>query len=126
MTIGQIARLANVNVETIRYYESLKLIPKPGVRPSGYREYDKSYIEKINYIKKAKELGFTLKEIRELFRFNESRDVCELAEKKLHEANQKIAEYKYLTNKLQKLIKACPNSGTINECSIIKSIKKNN
>jgi len=124
MTIGQLAKLTNVNVETIRYYESLKLISKPNSKPSGYRIYTNEYVDRINYIKKAKELGFTLKEIKDILRFDDCEDLYELTGRKLDETQKKIEFYTQLNKKLSFLLKTCPKSGTINNCSIIKSISK--
>ena len=66
MTTGQLAKIAEVNIETVRYYERRGLIPKPRRRESGYREYPEETVERIRFIKHAKVLGFSLKEIGEL------------------------------------------------------------
>ena len=66
MRIGEVARRSGVGVETIRYYEREGLLPEPERRPSGYRQYDGSTVERLEYIRRAKDLGFTLKEIGEL------------------------------------------------------------
>jgi MerR family copper efflux transcriptional regulator len=66
LTIGRVARLAEVGVETIRFYERQGLIQEPPRRESGYRQYPKDTIQRVRFIKRAKDLGFTLKEIREL------------------------------------------------------------
>ncbi len=66
LTIGKVAKRAQVNVETVRYYERRGLIPQPPRRESGYRRYSQDTVARIQFIKRAKELGFTLKEISEL------------------------------------------------------------
>jgi len=66
MTIGKLAKRAGVGVETIRFYERKGLLPEPPRRYSGYREYPESAIDRVRFIRRAKELGFTLKEIGEL------------------------------------------------------------
>src|SRR5438105_2930375 len=66
MKIGEIATRSGVGIETIRYYERERLLLEPERRPSGYRQYDESSLERLEYIRRAKELGFTLAEIREL------------------------------------------------------------
>lgn len=124
MTIGQLAKTTSVNVETIRYYENIKLISKPKSRQSGYRIYTNEYIDRINYIKKAKELGFTLKEIKDILRFDDCEDLYELTGKKLDETKKKIEFYNQLNKRLKFLLKTCPKSGTIKNCSVIKSITK--
>ena len=125
MTIGQLAKLTNVNIQTIRYYENLKLIPKPKSEYSKHRVYTNEYIDKINYIKKAKELGFTLKEIKDILRFDDCEDLYELTGRKLNETQKKLELYYQLTKRLKSLLKTCPKSGNIENCSIIKSISKN-
>lgn len=122
MTIGQLAKITDVNIQTIRYYENLKLIAKPISKYSKHRVYTNEYIDRINYIKKAKELGFTLKEIKEIIEFDNCEDLHELTERKLNETQKKLELYTQLTIKLKSLLKTCPKSGSIENCSIIKSI----
>lgn len=66
LTIGKVARLAEVGVETIRFYEREGLIEEPSRGESGYRQYPKETIQRLRFIKRAKDLGFTLREIKEL------------------------------------------------------------
>lgn len=66
LTIGEVARLAGVNVQTVRYYERRGLLDTPARRSSGYREYDAAAVERLRFIRRAQELGFTLTEISEL------------------------------------------------------------
>lgn len=66
LTIGQLAKNAGVNIETIRYYERRGLIPEPPRRESGYRQYSPEFVTRIQFIKRAQELGFSLNEIAEL------------------------------------------------------------
>ncbi len=66
MKIGEVARRSGVGVETIRYYEREGLLLEPERRPSGYQQYDESTVGRLEYIRQAKDLGFTLAEIREL------------------------------------------------------------
>lgn len=66
MKIGEVAKRSSIGIETIRYYEREGLLLEPERRPSGYRQYDESTVERLEYIRRAKELGFTLAEIKEL------------------------------------------------------------
>lgn len=66
LTIGQLATAAQVNIETIRYYERRSLLPEPPRTPAGYRQYDRDAVRRVRFIKRAQDLGFTLKEIDEL------------------------------------------------------------
>jgi MerR family transcriptional regulator, copper efflux regulator len=69
LLIGQLARSANVGVETIRFYERSGLLGEPTRRRSGYRMYDQHAVTRLNFIRRAKQLGFTLSEIKELLAF---------------------------------------------------------
>ena len=66
LRIGEVSKRANVGIETIRYYEREGLLSEPERKPSGYRQYDEAVIARLQFIRRAKELGFTLGEIREL------------------------------------------------------------
>ena len=66
LSIGEVAKEAGVGVETVRFYEREGLVPEPGRRPSGYRQYPPDTVRRIRFVQRAKELGFTLREIREL------------------------------------------------------------
>lgn len=71
MRIGELARLGDVNPKTIRYYESIGLLPEPARTPSGYRDYDESYVDRLTFIRTAQRLGVTLDEVREILTFRE-------------------------------------------------------
>ena len=75
LTIGKVAGLAGVGVETIRFYEREGLIDEPPRRASGYRQYPMNTADRVRFIKSAKELGFTLKEIKELLSSKRLRDI---------------------------------------------------
>jgi DNA-binding transcriptional MerR regulator len=66
MLIGQVAAAAAVNVQTLRYYERVGLLPRPARRASGYRTYTRDTVQRVRFIKRAQELGFTLGEIADL------------------------------------------------------------
>lgn len=124
MTIGQLAKKTDLSVQTIRYYENLNLLPKPKTKESKFRIYDNSYINKLNLIKRAKELNFTLSEIKSIIGFDECSDMNKLASAKLDNIKNKINNYKALEKKLKQLLKVCPNAGSVENCSIIRSINK--
>ncbi|MDQ3019005.1 MAG: MerR family transcriptional regulator [Bacteroidota bacterium] len=124
MTIGQLAKKTNVSIDTIRYYEQLKLLPKPKRNEKGYRIYTEDYRDKIEYILRSKELGFTLKEIREILTLKDCEDLFELTSLKIKEVDDKIKKYNQLIKKLKLLLRKCPSKGSIKHCSIMKSILK--
>ena len=99
MTRGELAEKVDVNPETLRYYERKALIPKPRRSDGGFRLYDESYVDRLHFIKRAKELGFTLSEIKDLLelRVGEDatcRDVRAQAERKLEEVETRIHDLK--------------------------------
>jgi Hg(II)-responsive transcriptional regulator len=127
--VGQLAGEAGINVETIRYYEKLKLLPKPKRKESRYRIYDETDLKRLLFIKRAKELGFTLKEIKELMELkidSEAKcgDVKHLTEHKLNDVNNRIRDLKTIKSVLVKLINQCVNEEvSSDECPILESIK---
>ncbi len=127
LTIGKLAKAANVNVETIRYYQRIGLIAEPRRPETGYRLYPAAYIERIGFIKRAKELGFTLDEIRELMSLDEKR--CEearsIAENKRDIIRERIQDLQAINRELNRLISACKHSENNQQrCAMIASLKK--
>ncbi|KRG13407.1 MerR family transcriptional regulator [Virgibacillus soli] len=129
LTIGQVAKEANVNIETIRYYERRELISEPPRTESGYRKFPQEVIEDIKFIKRTQDLGFTLKEIKNLlaasndgnFRSEEMRD---FATSKMKEIETKIHDLQQMKTLLEALAEKCPGSGASKaECPIIKNFK---
>ncbi len=128
--VGQLAKEVGINVETVRYYEKIKLLPKPKRRESKYRVYDETDLKRLLFIKRAKELGFTLKEIKELFSLridSEAKcgDVKHLTEHKLQDIDNKINDLKKIRSVLVKLINQCVNEEvSSDECPILEVIDK--
>ena len=125
MTIGQLAKKAKVNVETVRYYERRGLIPKPPRRDSGYRQYSQDIVARIQFIKHTQELGFSLKEISELLslRVNPDTtrgDVKRRAEAKITVIEEKIRDLQNIKRALTKLASLCSGKGPTSECPIIE------
>lgn len=127
MTIGRLAELAGVNIDTVRYYERNGLLPPPLRRPSGYREYRPADVDRLRFIRRAKELGFTLAEITELLSLSAERgggvkEVKRKAEARLAEVKRKIGELKRVQRGLEKLIDACPGHGDLQSCPIVAAL----
>ncbi len=126
-TISWIASYAGVTVDTIRVYERQGLIDVPGRRPNGYRHYPKSSIERVNFIKWAQVLGFTLKEIKELLSIERSSrsSACEKAcyqvDLKINVIESKIIALMHLKDALTGVKNACDKTG--NTCPIIKALE---
>lgn len=127
-TIGALARQAGVAIDTIRYYEREQLLPPPVRRPSGYREYDAQAVERVRFIRRAKDLGFSLQEIRDLLALESDRDhgvqgIKQRASKRLDELNQRIAEMTETRDLLSRLVEACPGEGAPECCPILSSMR---
>ena len=127
MNIGRLAELAQVNIDTIRYYERQKLLPPAARTASGYRQYTRSDLERLRFILRSKELGFTLAEIGDLLsltrdRQSDMRGVKHKAEQRLEQVEQKIAELRRVKRGLRKLIDACPGQGDLEGCPIVAAL----
>jgi MerR family copper efflux transcriptional regulator len=127
-SIGQLARVSGVGVETIRYYEREGLIPEPPRRASGYREYPQDILSRLQFILRAKELGFSLKDIRELLELRVApgtscADVRERAEAKIAEVREKLDMLRQMESALVKLTAACRGRGPQSSCPIIEILE---
>jgi Hg(II)-responsive transcriptional regulator len=125
---GELARQAEVNIQTLRFYERLGLLPVPPRRASGYREYPLEAVELVRFIKRAQDLGFSLREVKELLDLREvSRascgDVVVLARRKVEEIDAKISDLRSMRAALTKLLKNCTGTGPIAQCPIIESLE---
>ena len=126
MRIGAAAEQAGVNVQTLRYYERRGLLPQPPRRESGYREFPDAAVRAVRFIKRAQDLGFTLDEVEELLtlRNDKRRDrarVRAVAEHRIREIDQKIAELQAIKRALGHLVHCC-RDGTTLECPIIEAL----
>ncbi len=127
MKIGEVARAAGLGIDTIRFYEREGLIEAPDRRPSGYRDYTSDAVVSLRFIKRAKELGFSLKEIAELLRLESHAgttpaDVRKRAEVKLVDLEQRIQALQRMRRSLRKLVDACPGKGPLTGCSILRAL----
>jgi Hg(II)-responsive transcriptional regulator len=127
MNIGQLARQAGVPIDTVRYYERQRLIPEPARSASGYRQYAHDDVTRLNFIRRAKTLGFTLEEIGELMAIsgNYSNDMNEMkqkASKKLEVVEHRLAELARMRDALRGLVDACPGHGPLATCPIMAAL----
>ncbi len=126
-TIGAIALQAGIGIDTIRYYERAGLLPEPRRRASGYRDYGPDTVERLRFIRRAKDLGFTLDEIRELLALSNDRErgvesVKRRAETRLGEVEHGIRELQRVKRGLRQLIDACPGRGALEQCPILRAL----
>ncbi len=129
MTTSQLARESNVNLETIRYYERRGLIPKPPRNASGYRQYSQEDIARTKFIKRAQALGFSLKEILEIFSLRMEPgttcgDIKARVEAKIDEVEQKIADLRQMREALLNLVSKCTGKGPVGKCPILEILNK--
>ena len=122
MTIGRLAKVLGVNVETIRYYQRRGLIEEP-LRPmTGYRKYPAHTIARMNFIRRAQQLGFSLADVEKLIQLEHGRNCREvrlIAEGKYTVLERQIAELERMRRNLQKLIDACKSNRSRKTCPII-------
>lgn len=126
--IGAVAREAGVGIETVRFYERQGLLAEPERKASGYRQYDKGAIETLLFIKRAKELGFTLKEIKGLLALRldsaaTRADVRQQAQDKVADIEARIADLEKMRDTLLVLIKQCNGLGKLSGCPIIEAMQ---
>jgi len=124
LTIGRLATKARVGVETIRYYQERGLLPIPH-SSGGYRQYPIALVDRIRFIKRAQELGFSLDEISELLRLDEKidrRTIRNIANKKIGITQQKIEDLTRMKSTLERLVSACTSSEAKQRCPIIVSL----
>ena len=120
---------AGVGVETIRFYEREGLLEKPPRTGAGYRQYPAESVTRVRFIRSAKDLGFTLKEILELLELRvdpdkSCADVRALARAKIVDVDEKMAELARIRSALKRLAKACRGSGPTSECPILDAIEQ--
>ena len=126
LTIGPVARAAGVNVETVRYYQRVGILNEPAKPAEGYRVYPADTIDRIRFIKRAQQLGFSLQEIAELLELGDGccDDVRQRAEQKRSLIAQQIKDLKNLQKTLDTLIKACRSEDNAAHCPIVASLAK--
>jgi MerR family transcriptional regulator, copper efflux regulator len=129
LTIGRLARAAGVTVQAIRYYERLRLLRPVARRPSGYRLYGEDEIRRLQFIKNAQALGFTLREVTELLNLRaESSAQCSAvlgkAREKLRQVERKARALQALARSLRVLIHACESRRPTNGCPIVQSLEE--
>ncbi len=127
MKIGELAKCAKVNIDTIRYYERRQLLPPPDRTMSGYRDYSEGDVKRLLFIVHAKELGFTLEEIRELLSLHTGKTDCSqvqrIAKNKAREIASRIENLSRIQHVLLELAEKCEQEGDNEACPILKSLE---
>jgi MerR family mercuric resistance operon transcriptional regulator len=129
LTIGQVARSAGVGVETVRFYERQGLLEEPTRRESGYRQYPEDVVARLRFIKRAKEHGFSLREIKELLALRVDpgttcAEVKSRAEAKIADIEERIQSLQRIKKALARLTAVCRGRGPTSECPILDALDK--
>lgn len=126
LSIGTLARATGTKVETVRWYERVGLLPAPARTSGNYRSYGRAHLDRLSFIRRARDLGFTLDQVRDLLQLADQRDrSCEevdaIARAHLGEVERKIADLTALRRELADIIGRCGH-GTIAECRIVEAL----
>lgn len=126
LTIGYLAKKTGTKVETIRFYEKNGLLPEPGRTDGNYRAYDHAHLNRLSFIRRARDLGFSLDQVRGLLALSDNRDqscaaVDEIANAHRAEVERKIHDLQALKVELDSIIDQC-GCGTVADCRIIETL----
>lgn len=130
MTIGQVANASGTGIQTLRYYEREKLLPAATRKPSGYRLYQPEAVARLRFIRRAKDLGFSLEEIRQLLKLQDEKPgnrarVKSIADDKVTELDRKIRDLKRMRHVLAHVSESCSGKGPVHDCPIIEALQGN-
>ncbi|WP_226698498.1 MerR family transcriptional regulator [Qipengyuania flava] len=126
MRIGELAKATGTKAETIRYYEREGILPAAERTHSNYRDYSDNHLAALTFVCRARQLGFSMAQVRELLALSDSADkpcqeVDELVREQLEEVEQKIVDLSSLRNELRLLLRSC-EANRIGECRIVESL----
>ena len=126
VTIGGLSKQTRCNIETIRYYERIGLLPKPPRTEGGHRLYNNEHIKRLTFARRSRELGFTLDEVKELLNLVDGGDytcgeVLTLTAQHLNEVRQKIKDLRRLEKTLKTIVADC-QGGEVPECPIVDAL----
>src|SRR6266536_5047273 len=127
ISTSELGKRGEVNLETIRYYERTGLLSKPPRTNSGYREFSPDSVRRVRFIKRSQELGFSLKEIKELLALriapgSTRADVRKRAEAKIADIEEKVQHLRAMKKALVRLTESCCGSGPASECPILENL----
>lgn len=127
LRIGELARATGTKVETIRYYERIGLLPPPARSAGNYRAYTRAHRDRLGFVRRARELGFSLEQVRELLGLADDRTrpctaVDGIARAHLADVERRIADLSALRRELDGLIGQCRH-GTVAECRIVEALR---
>ncbi len=126
VSIGELSRRTGCNIETVRYYERIGVMPKPPRTEGGHRYYPAEQVKRLVFIRRGRELGFTLDQVRGLLRFVDTgnfscSDVKSLTDEHLAELRKKIADLRRMERVLKDMAAQCDN-GQVPDCPILDAL----
>lgn len=129
LTIGQVAKAAGVNVETIRFYERKGLVKQPPREGSGFRKYAPSVVGRVRFIRGAKDLGFSLREVADLLDLRvdpnvSCNEVKAAAQTKIEDIDAKVRGLLRMKDALTELVRACDRRAATDACPILAALEK--
>ncbi len=127
LKIGDLSRQTNTKVVTIRYYEKIGLLASPHRTAGNYRAYDEAALGRLRFIRRCRDLGFTLEQIRDLLDLSSEverpcAEVDGIASTHLAEVERKISDLQALAKRLRRISSSCSGKGTISDCGVIDAI----
>jgi MerR family transcriptional regulator, mercuric resistance operon regulatory protein len=129
IAIGTLSKHTDTNIETIRYYERVGLLPAPVRSSGGYRLYDSDHLKRLSFVRRARALGFSIGEVRTLLRLSDERrrpcaEVRKVAEAHLADVRDKIADLRRMERVLRGTIRQCARGGRA-DCPMIDALYRN-
>lgn len=126
LSIGALAAETGCEVQTIRYYEQIGILPKPARSAGGHRVYTHEQMQRLRFIRLSRDLGFSLEDVKELLRLADNREancgaVDDIANRHLREVREKISQLNGLEQELKRMARGC-RQGKIASCRIIQSL----
>jgi Cu(I)-responsive transcriptional regulator len=126
LTIGDLSKATNTKVETVRYYERIGLLPKPPRTTGNYRDYGEAELGRLSFIRRARDLGFSLDQVRALLGLSDDRScdcagIDRIANEHLREVDRKISDLTALRRELKAVIDSS-DGGTVADCRIIEAL----
>lgn len=127
LTIGNLAKKTGTKVQTIRYYEQIGLMPEPGRTEGGQRRYDPAQLDRLSFIRHARQLGFSLDAIRELLDLSDTPDTAcaeadAIARRQLRQVEQRIARLTALQSELKRMLHEC-SGGRSADCRVLEVLR---
>ena len=127
LSIGELSKQTGVKVVTIRYYEQTEVLPAPARTEGNYRTYSQKHVDRLRFIRRCRDLGFSIEQIGDLLRLSSENtescsDVCTLAERHLATVEEKLADLQRLASELRRISSSCNGKGPMAECRIIGAL----